>query len=417
MADPTPTGHWLRPAARADGPAGRFRLWLLTAVTAFLLAACEPPPVREEGLRLTALSFNDIAGWSEDDHAPALIAFRRSCGKLTAARAPQPVGITRIPLTRDDWDPVCEAAARTPGEDGPAARQFFEEWFRPFRAAGVEGDQGLFTGYFEIELRGARQNGDGNAVPIYRLPDDHVIVDLGRFDETLKGRRLIGRVDGGRLAPYHTRAVIDRGALAGRNLEMLWINDSVDVFMLHVQGSGRVVLPDGEIVRVGFAGHNGHDYGSIGRELIARGELKRGQADWPDIRDWIANNPDRAADLFAVNPRYIFFRVIDGIPPDAGPLGAQGVPLTPGRSLAVDRRYLPLGVPLWLDTVDPGDTGRPLRRLVVAQDAGGAIKGVVRGDLFWGFGAPALAKAGRMRSPGRYFLLLPKSAAAKIPQS
>ncbi len=401
---------------RGRGP-GRRGLWVLTAIAGFLLAACEPPPVREEGLRLTALSFDDITGWSEDDHAPALLAFRRSCGKLTAAGASQPVGITRIPLTQDDWNPVCEAASRAPGEDGLAARQFFEQWFRPFRAAGVEGDEGLFTGYFEIELRGARQNGGGNSVPIYRLPDDHVIADLGRFDATLKGRRLIGRVESGRLTPYHTRAAIDRGVLAGRDLEMLWIDDPVDVFMLHVQGSGRVVLPDGEVVRVGFAGHNGHDYASIGRELIARGELERGQASWPGIRGWITRNPERAAELFAVNPRYVFFRVIEGIPPDAGPLGAQGVPLTPGRSLAVDRRYLPLGVPLWLDTVDPGDTARPLRRLVVAQDAGGAIKGVVRGDLFWGFGAPALAQAGRMRSPGRYFLLLPKTTAAKIPQS
>ena len=396
---------------------GRVRLWALTAAAALLLAACEPAPVREEGLRLTALSFDDIAGWSEDDHAPALTAFRRSCDKLVASGASRSVGIARVPLTPEDWNPVCEAAARTPGEDALAARQFFEEWFQPFRAAGAEGDEGLFTGYFEIELRGARQNGDGMSVPIYRLPDDHVVADLGLFDDGLKGRRLIGRVDGGRLQPYHTRAAIDRGVIAGRDLEMLWIDDPVDVFMLHVQGSGRVVLPDGEVVRVGFAGHNGHDYASIGRELIARGELERGQADWPDIRRWIASNPARAADLFAVNPRYIFFRVIDGIPPDAGPLGAQGVPLTPGRSLAVDRRYLPLGVPLWLDTVEPGDTSRPLRRLVVAQDAGGAIKGVVRGDLFWGFGAPALAQAGRMRSPGRYFLLLPKSAAARMPQS
>ena len=198
---------------------------------------------------------------------------------------------------------------------------------------------------------------------------------------------------------------------------MLWIDDPVDVFMLHVQGSGRVVLPDSSVVRVGFAGHNGRAYESIGRALIEQGELKPGQASWNDIRDWIRRNPQKAVALFALNPRYIFFRVIEGVPPEAGPIGAQGVPLTPGRSLAVDRRYVPLGLPVWLDTTWPSEPQRPLRRLLVAQDAGGAIKGVVRGDFFWGYGNDALAYAGKMKSRGRYYLLLPNAAAERMAQS
>ena len=197
---------------------------------------------------------------------------------------------------------------------------------------------------------------------------------------------------------------------------MLWIDDPVDVFMLHVQGSGRVVLPDKRVVRVGFAGHNGLPYESIGRALIDQGELQPGKASWPEIRDWIQRNPAKAAALFALNPRFIFFRFIEGVPSEAGPIGAQGVPLTPGRSLAVDRRYVPLGLPVWLDTTWPSEQ-RPLQRLLIAQDAGNAIKGVVRGDYFWGYGADALAFAGKMKSRGRYYLLVPAAAAARLAQS
>jgi membrane-bound lytic murein transglycosylase A len=174
------------------------------------------------------------------------------------------------------------------------------------------------------------------------------------------------------------------------------------------------VLPDGTVVRVGFAGHNGRAYESIGRRLIELGELQPGKASWEDIRNWVHHHPKKAQTLFAHNPRYIFFRFVEGIPPDAGPIGAEGVPLTPGRSMAVDRRFIPLGVPLWLDTTWPSQPDRPLQRLMVAQDAGGAIKGVVRGDFFWGFGEEALEEAGRMKSKGRYYLLIPASAAERL---
>lgn len=384
-----------------------------------VLTACEPPPtVAPEGLRLSALSYDDLPGWAEDDPRPALAAFRRSCGVMLSRGPNGSNGPGAITVTAEDWRPACDAAAAL-AEDVSAddTRQYFQSMFRPFAALGPDGDQGLFTGYFEIEIRGARSQQDGFGVPIYRLPDDHVIADLGVFDPEMKGRELVGRVENGRFVPYHTRGDIEGGALGDQNLEFLWIDDPVDVFMLHVQGSGRVVLPDGGVVRVGFAGHNGHDYASIGRALIERGEISKEKASWGGIRGWIDANPDKAAALFAENPRFIFFRFLDGIPPEAGPIGAQGVPLTPGRSLAVDRSFFPMGLPVWLDTNWPNDESRPLRRLMVAQDAGGAIKGPVRGDFFWGFGADALAEAGKMRSRGRYFILLPLPAAARLPQS
>ena len=245
---------------------------------------------------------------------------------------------------------------------------------------------------------------------LYRLPDDHVAIELGDFDGALAGRKFVGRVEGGKLKPYPARDRIDAGGLAGRGLELVWVRNTVDAFMLHVQGSGRITLPDGSVVLLGFAGHNGQDYRSIGRELIDQGELTLDQASWQGIRSWIDNNPDRAASLLAVNRRYIFFREVRG----DGPIGAEGVALTPGRSLAVDRRFLPLGLPIWLDTTQPGDDARPLRRLMMAQDTGSAIRSPVRGDVFWGFGDAALALAGRMRSRGSYYLLLPRVVAARL---
>lgn len=372
--------------------------------------------MKPDGLRLTAIGFDALPGWASNDHSGALAAFRRSCAKLLAGAVSNPAGPGAARVAAVDWRRPCEIANALPDGAPEETRRFFEKWFRPFAAEGPDGPEGLFTGYFEIEIRGARAPDSRFTVPIYRRPEDHVTADLGVFDKELRGRRLVGRVEQGRFIPYHPRADIENGVLAGRDLEMLWVDDPVDVFMLHVQGSGRVVLPDGGVVRVGFAGHNGHDYASIGRALIDRGELKPGRASWPDIRDWIARNPEKAASLFAVNPRFVFFRFLEGVPPEAGPIGAQGVPLEPGRSLAVDRRFIPLGLPIWLDTVWPS-SDRKLRRLMVAQDAGGAIKGPVRGDFFWGYGAAALAEAGKMKSAGRYYLLLPVSAAARMTQS
>jgi len=215
---------------------------------------------------------------------------------------------------------------------------------------------------------------------------------------------VVGRLEGGRFRPYPARGTIDGGALAGRGLELVWLDDTLDAFVLHVQGSGRVLLDDGSAMRVAFAAHNGHTYASIGTELIRRGELSRDRAAWPDIRGWLDRNSAKAAELLAVNRRYIFFREITG----EGPVGAEGVPLTAQRSLAVDPAYVPFGVPLWLEAADPLNAARPIRRLMVAQDAGAAIKGVVRGDFFWGTGDEAGKRAGMMRSPGRYFALVPR---------
>ena len=378
------------------------RRCVVVAIAVLTLLSCTQKP-KPPQLALTPVRFSDLPGWQDDKHAAALTALIRSCEKPIAMTAP-------VEVTATDWSGPCAAARNLSADNDGAARQFFETWFLPFRVSDGTKEDGLFTGYFEAELHGARQADSQYSVPLYRLPDDHVAVDLSQFDTKLRGKHIVGRVENGKLRPYHPRGVIDKGALANSGMELLWVDDLIDAFVLHVQGSGRVILADGSVVRVGFAGHNGLGYRSIGRALIERGVLQPGGASWNDIRNWIEQNPDQAADLLAVNERFIFFRELTG----DGPIGAAGVALTPGRSLAVDKRFVPYGLPIWLDTNWPNDLARPLRRLMVAQDTGAAIRGPIRGDFFWGYGPDALAFAGKMKSRGRYFLLLPRTAAARM---
>ena len=320
----------------------------------------------------------------------------RSCSKLNAQPA---------------WRTSCKLAEERP--QGEGARAFFLAHLRPYRVAAADGVvQGLATGYYEPLLRGSRQRQPPYRYPIYAVPPDLLIVDLGETHPELKNLRLRGRLDGRRVIPYYPRADIERGlpTLAGR--ELLWVDDPVDLFFLQIQGSGRVRLPDGVTVRIGYADQNGQPYKSIGRYLVQQGELKLEQASMQGIKAWGAAHPEKLEDLLNYNPSYVFFRELPA-PAGAnqadelGPIGALGVPLTPERSIAVDRRYIPLGAPVYLATTWPG-SDKPLERLVVAQDTGGAIRGAVRADFFWGFGAAAGAQAGRMRQNLRMWVLLPR---------
>ena len=367
-----------------------------------LLAACAPPVTKEPpaAISVSPVSFAELPGWREGNPQDALGAWRRSCGRILALDPAAPLGGKVAAGTAGDWRAVCSAVGDLSG-DPAAVRAFVEANFVPYAVYDGKTRAGLFTGYFEPIVRAAAQPGGAYNVPIHGLPADHVTVRLKDFDPALGGRSLVGRVEDGRLRPYPDRAAIDASAGARAGTILYWADDALDVFVLQVQGSGIVELPDGRRQRIGFAGHNGHDYVSIGRWLIAQKELKT--AAWQDIRDWMAHNPRRVTDLLARNRRYIFFRNIDG----DGAQGAAGVSLTPEHSLAVDPNFLPLNVPLWLDTTYPGSGNKPLRRLVLAQDVGNAIRGPVRGDLFWGTGPSALERAGRMKSPGAYYLLLP----------
>ena len=238
-------------------------------------------------------------------------------------------------------------------------------------------------------------------------------MDLGNWRDTMRGERIAGRVVDGRLKPYDSRAEIDGGSLKGTTKPIVWLDSPVDAFFLHIQGSGLVKLPDGSLTRVGYDGHNGHIYHAVGRALIEWGEVKREDMSLQAIRSWMAQNPDRMRELMHKNPSYIFFRELTG----DGPIGAQSVALTPGRSLAIDRRFLPLGAPMMVDVDYADESGAPLNRLVIAQDTGGAIRGAVRADMFWGAGAPAERLAGPMAAKGRYWILLPNGVDPRTPSN
>lgn len=375
-----------------------------------MLAACEPSPVREPstGISLSKVSFAQLPGWQEGNPADALPAWRRSCERVLAMEPAAALGGKVAAGTAGDWRAVCVSIGELSG-DPAQVRNFVEANFTPYAVSNGVSSEGLFTGYFEPIVRASEHAGGAYRVPIHALPSDHITVHLQDFDPALAGRSLVGRLEEGRLRPYPERAAIAQ-AKGPETPVLYWAEDALDVFVLQVQGSGIVELPDGRRQRIGFAGHNGHDYVSIGRWLIEQGELRAGAASWQNIRAWMERNPQRVSDLLARNRRYIFFRKIEG----DGALGAAGVVLTPEHSIAVDGEFLPLNVPLWLDTVHPGPGKKRFQRLVLAQDVGNAIRGPVRGDIFWGVGPAALELAGRMKSPGAYYLLLP---IAIVPQT
>ena len=400
--------------ARAVSPRFNGGLWLALAASVLAAACAKPstdgPAVEVLSPDLSPIAFSELPGWSADDQGAALPALSRSCPRLTASSAGPPRYPLQIRLQPSDWRDICAVVGAIDPADQRAAQAFLESKFTPFRVTAGGRETGLFTGYFEPEVLGSRAPAAGFRFPIYRLPPELVSVDLGAFRPALAGQRIAGEVRNGKLVPYAERAAIDAGALRGRGLELFWLADPMDAFVLQVQGSGRVRLPDGALARVGYAGQNGHTYSSIGRELVKRGAFTVEEASLQRIRAWVRNNPREADALFAVNRSYVFFKETGS----GGPFGAQGVVLTPGRSLAVDRRYYPLGLPFWVDLPFDGPRSRRLQRLMVAQDTGGAIKGPIRGDYFWGHGLEAEAMAGIMKSRGSFYILLPRPAAARL---
>ncbi|MBB6253472.1 murein transglycosylase A [Nitrospirillum iridis] len=376
---------------------------LLLTTACSLLGLEEPapaPPAPAPGAKLVLqpASFADLPGWQADKVTEALPALLRSCDKLLR----QTTGVAGKP---QDWNAPCSALKNLPPGNETMARAALERWFQPWRATDNGNADGLFTGYYEADLRGSRTRHGRYTVPLYRRPADLVMVDLGDFRDSLKGQRIAGRVTDGKLKPYEDRRRIDAGSLAGKGLELVWLDDAVDAFFLHIQGSGRVVLEEGGEMRVAYDGQNGWPYVAIGRQMAADGKLDRDGITMQSIRAWLVANPGQAQATMQGNPSYVFFKPLEG----DGPLGAQGVALTPGRSLAVDHSHIPYGLPVWLDVTDPEDGDKRLSRLMVAQDTGGAIQGPVRGDVFWGHGPQAENRAGLMKSRGGYWLLLPRT--------
>jgi len=347
---------------------------------------CPPPKPAPETARYEARGFSDLPGWREAQLEPSLRAFLGGCARLAAAKK------------------ACELAKAVPPGDEGAARRLFESEFTPYAVVSSEtGASGLITGYYEPIINGSRTQTALHRHPIYGVPDDLVVVDLGTVSPETRGLRLRGRLDGRRLVPYWSRGEIDARGSALAAPVIAWSADPVELFFLQIQGSGQVQLENGERLRVGYADQNGHPYRSLGRHLVERNELLLEQASMQGIKAWAAANPAKLQEALSQNPSYVFFREL---PTSDGPIGALSVPLHAERSLAVDRRFIPLGAPVYLATTFPLSE-QPLERLMAAHDTGGAIRGVVRGDFFWGTGPDAGSQAGRMRQQGRLWLLWP----------
>ncbi|WP_136636086.1 murein transglycosylase A [Pseudooceanicola onchidii] len=339
----------------------------LVRLAALLAALTLPNAGAASDTSLKILDYSDLSGWAEDDHSAALRTFLNTCPDLTAP----------------DWQPICAMAAQQTN-----ARTFFELFFTPV-LIGDE-DQALFTGYFEPELDGSLIRTGRFRYPIYRLPPE------------------------ARDRPWLSRREIETtGALTGRGLEIAWVDDPVELFFLQIQGSGRIRLPSGDVLRVGYGGKNGHDYKSIGQELVRRGVYSAHQVSAQVIKNWVRRNPVDGAELLRHNPSYVFFRVVDTVAHEDGPVGAMMRSVTAGRSIAVDPQFTPLGAPVWIEKA--GNV--PMHRLMVAQDTGSAIKGPQRADIFMGTGDKAGRAAGRLRDPGRMVVLLPiQRAYAMLPE-
>lgn len=349
---------------------------------------------------MSPVSFDALPEWESEDYAAFAQAFHRSCNVFEKKTSPIKQGDEWGKL--ESWKRVCASFEDIqPGK----YRTFFEQNFVPHAITDNGSPEGLFTGYYEASLKGSYKQHGPYQYALRARPDDLVMVDLGEFRDELKGQRIAGRVISGRLKPYETRAEIEAGHLPDEQDRVLvWVDDPVEAFFVQIQGSGVVRMDDGSIIRIGYDGQNGHVYYAIGRELIQRGELEKDNVSLQTIREWLQTHPAQAPEVMNTNKSYVFFKELEG----EGPVGGQGVALTATRSLAVDHSLIPYGMPIWLDIEYPEKGYKNIHRLMVAQDTGGAIRGPVRGDFFWGYGDFAESHAGIMKSKGRYWALLPK---------
>lgn len=360
---------------------------------------CLVPAHAQADARIRPIAFKELPGWTEDNLQGFWPAFSSNCSVMR--------------LRASAWARICKEAEGISANDPEGLRQLIESRFTPHELTDSKGARsGLITGYYEPLLRGSRTRGGPYQIALYRTPKDLINVDLSSIYPEIKSLRLRGRLEGNRVVPYPTRAEIEtKGLLAGQ--ELMWVDDPVDAFFLQVQGSGRVQLPSGETVRVGYAEQNGYPYRSIGRYLIDQGALKPNDASMQSIKAWMAANPHRRDEVLHQNPSLVFFKEIAALPAAQGPLGSMGLPLTAGRSVAVDPRFVTAGSLVFMSTrvpktgAPPKDPGLPFQRLMIAQDTGSAVQGAHRSDIFFGTGNEAGEVAGRMRAEGRMFVLLP----------
>ncbi len=367
-----------------------------------LLAGCDSGKVsgREAPPEFTRIFFTQLSGWNKDNSAAAMSAFMRSCDSFDKMEAGKTVGSGILAAPVEIWQEICRDARKVAVGDVSQAKVFFSRNFVPLRLRQGKQQSALLTGYFEPLLYGSREKKGRYRFPIYKLPPEISVVRSAQVAATPSS--------------YFSRREIDEGALAGRGLELLWVDDDIELFFLHIQGSGQVQLTDGTITRVGYAGKNNRPYHAIGKTLIERGALTKDNVSMLTIKHWLWNHPHEVKSILWQNPSYIFFREISG----NGPIGSQGVALTPQRSLAVDPEIIPLGMPVFINTTLPSpplQSPETFSHLLIAQDSGSAIKGALRGDIFFGSGNKEGIVAGFMKQRGEFTILVPRKIAGKLP--
>jgi len=382
----------------------------LLILGALILGACAggeavkvSAPVSKD-YQLTQSNFSELPGWGGDNFDDFTRAYAKSCDAILKRGSQNNFYKNDVANKfgkNQQWQIACRKI-KNAGNDALTLKSFFEQNFIPYSVSAGGKTEGLFTGYYEAALNGSRVRSGVYQYPLYARPDDLVMVQLGEFRDELKGQRIAGRVVDGKLKVYETHAEINAGQLPNAQ-PLVWVDSAVDAFFLQIQGSGIVSLDDGGVMRVGYSGQNGHPYYAIGRELVKRGAMSKADVSMQSIRGWLEANPSQAQEIMETNKSFVFFRELSG----DGPVGGQGVSLTAERSLAIDRSIIPYGMPVWVDLAHPANDAR-LQRMMVTQDTGGAIRGPIRGDYFWGYGARAEEMAGAMKSKGRYWFLLPK---------
>jgi membrane-bound lytic murein transglycosylase A len=377
-------------------------------------------PLQISGSQYAPVAWADIAGWNDDDHLQAYKAFRISCKPISAQHDPaaDPKTDAKVDLKADAKalggslrDP-CRAARAAELSDGARAKAFFEANFLPLRISRLGEDQGFVTGYYEPVLDGSRTQTDVYTVPVYRRPSNLFVRGFKQDAPSLPNKGEVFRKIGRRkLVPYYDRAAIEDGAIAGRGLEICWLKSQTDLLFAQIQGSARIRLEDGSTVRINYDAHNGYPYTAVGRILIDRGIIPKEQMSMQKIREWMEQNPDGANELRRQNRSYVFFREVPLSDKDEA-VGAQGVPLTPGRSIAVDKALHVYGTPFFIEgelPIESEQSKTPFRRLMIAQDTGSAIVGPARADLYFGAGADAGKVSGRLKNNMRFVILIPKS--------
>ena len=377
---------------------------ILAAVIVGLMATywLTPAPIKP-----LEADYASLPGWNSAEVTQSFLAFKRSCDVFSKQPLDKNVGSKAFPLKISDWHGACLAANRLQSKDNQPLKAFFERWFHPVYFSQGKPMDGTFTGYYLPVLQGSWTKTSKYQYPIYELPPDLLSIDLSQFNDSYGHKKIIGRVQGKRIVPYYNRESINQGVLSKKMRPLLWVSSRLDRFFLEIQGSGYVDFDDGARIMLGYAGQNGRSYTSIGRYLVEKGAFDKAKASMQAIRSFLTNHPEQMNKTLNQNQSFIFFKQLKkGLA-----VGAQGSFLTAGYSLAVDRQHIPLGVPMWLTTYYPQSykvSKHPFNRLMIAQDTGGAIKGRVRGDVFWGGEKNAAYVAGHMNSKGQYWILLPK---------